>query len=343
MFNIAATFAQKDKPKTVPKNTPYVMHVVKLGETLTKIAKKYEVSQADILKVNPSMTAGSLMPEQIIRIPNIHAPKEVNTSKSSDYKKIPTILDDVKIKEKTKQLPLSNRLHTVEQGQTMYAISKMYGVSVADIQKWNDLSDFNIKIGSQLIVGKVTENVIPAKKENPKEPIQEPKEIKAVVTPIPPKVSSTEKNEPKTITTPIKKQEIKEQLPTDEMTQPVVSDGEKPEIQAADNATQKELAKLYKEIATSKKIKTVRGTGAPMTTSLGAMENVYLAMHKTLPIGTIIKVKNLVNSKIIYAKVIGKLPDTDENKHVIVRYTLGVKMDLQLQNGKCYVQIEYPQ
>ena len=43
MFNITAIFAQKDKPKTVPKNTPYVMHVVKLGETLTKIAKKYEV------------------------------------------------------------------------------------------------------------------------------------------------------------------------------------------------------------------------------------------------------------------------------------------------------------
>jgi hypothetical protein len=80
-----------------------------------------------------------------------------------------------------------------------------------------------------------------------------------------------------------------------------------------------------------------------MTTTLGAMETVYFAMHKSLPIGTIIKIKNLVNSKIIYAKVIGKLPETDENKHVIVRYSLGVKKDLQLQNGKCYVQVEYPE
>ncbi len=343
MFNISATFAQKDKPKTIAKNSPYIMHVVKLGETLTKISKKYEVSQADILKVNPSMTAGSLMPEQIIRIPNIHAPKEANTSKSSDYKKIPTVLDDAKINQKTKQLPFSNRLHTVEQGQTMYAISKMYGVSVSDIQKWNDLSDFNIKIGSQLIVGNNTENEIPVKKENSIEPKQAPKEIKVVATPVPPNVSNTEKKEAKTITPPTKKQEIKEQLPTDEMSQPVISDGEKPEMQAADNATQKELARLYKESSAAKKTTSVRGTGAPMTTSLGAMENVYLAMHKTLPIGTIIKVKNLVNSKIIYAKVIGKLPNTDENKHVIIRYTLGVKMDLQLQNGKCYVQIEYPQ
>jgi hypothetical protein len=64
-------------------------------------------------------------------------------------------------------------------------------------------------------------------------------------------------------------------------------------------------------------------------------------MHKWLPVGTIVKIKNMVNSKIVYAKVIGKLPDIDENKNVIVRYSLGVKKDLQLQNGKCYLQLEY--
>ncbi len=116
---------------------------------------------------------------------------------------------------------------------------------------------------------------------------------------------------------------------------------EKPDIQANDNESQKELAKMFKDKTAAGNIQITKGTGAPMTTTLGAMENVYFAMHKTLPIGTIIKIKNLVNSKIVYAKVIGKLPETDENKHVIVRYSLGVKKDLQLQNGKCYVQIEY--
>ena len=346
IFNISAAFAQKDKPKPIPKNSPYIMHVVKLGETLTKIAKKYEVSTADILKVNPSMTAGNLMSEQIIRIPNLHSSKEVNTSKAADYKKIPTVIDDMKLKEKEKaiSLPPSNRLHTVEQGQTMYAIAKMYGVSVSDIQKWNDLPDYTIKIGSQLIVGKGTENVIPAKKETPIEPKPTPNDIKTAAPPaVLPKASITEKNELKTTVNSPKKPEIKEQLPTDEAVQPAISETEKPETQASDNATQNELAKLYKTAISTKKVTSVRGTGAPMTTSLGAMENVYLVMHKSLPIGTIIKVKNLVNSKIIYAKIIGKLPDTDENKHVIVRYTLGVKKDLQLQNGKCYVQIEYPQ
>ncbi|HOY41726.1 MAG TPA: hypothetical protein PLX60_07685, partial [Chitinophagales bacterium] len=121
------------------------------------------------------------------------------------------------------------------------------------------------------------------------------------------------------------------------------SETQKPDIQASENGNQKELIKLFKDKAAGSKIIVTKGTGAPMTTTLGAMETVYFAMHKSLPIGTIIKIKNLVNSKIIYAKVIGKLPETDENKHVIVRYSLGVKKDLQLQNGKCYVQVEYPE
>ncbi|MBK8345555.1 MAG: LysM peptidoglycan-binding domain-containing protein [Bacteroidetes bacterium] len=43
--------------------------------------------------------------------------------------------------------------HTVAAQETLYAISKKYQVTVAQIQKWNNLPDTNIKIGQQLIVG----------------------------------------------------------------------------------------------------------------------------------------------------------------------------------------------
>ena len=59
--------------------------------------------------------------------------------------------------------------------------------------------------------------------------------------------------------------------------------------------------------------------------------------------GMVIKIKNLVNSKVVYAKVIGKLFDNQDNKNIIVRYSAGVKKDLQLQNGKNYVEIEIPE
>ena len=43
--------------------------------------------------------------------------------------------------------------HTVVAQETLYALSKKYQVTVAEIQTWNKLSDTNIKPGQQLIVG----------------------------------------------------------------------------------------------------------------------------------------------------------------------------------------------
>jgi LysM repeat protein len=212
----------------------------------------------------------------------------------------------------------------------MYAISKMYNITVEDLQQWNNFKDFNLKPGAQIIVSDPNRhtniNQLIEKKEVVKGENLHNKTIK-IKTTEPKKVEISQ-------TEPVK--------PKEDVPENTEMETQKPDIQASDNVTQKDLAKIFKEKAASLTVQTAKGTGAPMTTTLGAMESVYFAMHKWLPIGTIIKIKNLVNSKIVYAKVIGKLPDTDENKHVIVRYSLGIKKDLQLQNGKCYVQIEYP-
>ncbi len=321
------SFGQKTtvKPTVKSKETkasPYVMHVVKFGETLSKIAQKYEVTVTDILKANPSLTNDNLMPEQILRIPNKSNKKVLITSLTNDSISKPK----VKVESTAKNI----KYHTVETGQTLYAISKMYNVKIEDLQKWNALTDYNVKIGSQLVVvdpnGKNNALVVnETTSENKSENLKNTTNTTTIDTK--PKLT-TVKTEPK----PIEPKLDDEQKEVET---------QKPDIQASDNATQKDLAKIYKEKANSGTLQMAKGTGAPMTTTLGAMESVYFAMHKWLPVGTIVKIKNMVNSKIVYAKVIGKLPDIDENKNVIVRYSLGVKKDLQLQNGKCYLQLEY--
>ena len=45
----------------------------------------------------------------------------------------------------------------------------------------------------------------------------------------------------------------------------------------------------------------------------------YLALHRTLPIGSMIEVRNLMNNQKIFVKVVGKLPETGLNKNVLVR------------------------
>ncbi|MCA9463204.1 MAG: LysM peptidoglycan-binding domain-containing protein [Nitrospira sp.] len=42
--------------------------------------------------------------------------------------------------------------HTVEKGETLYRISKQYGVSVQDIKSWNNLPDNTIHVGQKLMI-----------------------------------------------------------------------------------------------------------------------------------------------------------------------------------------------
>jgi len=43
--------------------------------------------------------------------------------------------------------------HVVKPGETVYRISRQYGVTVEKIRKWNNLSDDIIEVGQKLIVG----------------------------------------------------------------------------------------------------------------------------------------------------------------------------------------------
>lgn len=67
--------------------------------------------------------------------------------------------------------------HTVEPGQTLYAISKIYGVSVANIKEWNKLTDNALTVGQELIVGfgtPITEENVDAEEIVNELPVDEP-------------------------------------------------------------------------------------------------------------------------------------------------------------------------
>jgi LysM repeat protein len=47
----------------------------------------------------------------------------------------------------------SSAVHTVKPGETLYRISRQYGVAVDKVRKWNKLPDDIIEVGQKLIVG----------------------------------------------------------------------------------------------------------------------------------------------------------------------------------------------
>jgi LysM repeat protein len=52
------------------------------------------------------------------------------------------------------QTDTTNKLYTVATGDTLYSISRRFGITVEDLKSLNSLSDNNIKIGQKLIVAK---------------------------------------------------------------------------------------------------------------------------------------------------------------------------------------------
>jgi LysM repeat protein len=67
----------------------------------------------------------------------------------------------------------------------------------------------------------------------------------------------------------------------------------------------------------------------------------YLALHKTAPVGTIMQVKNQMNGLSVFVRVIGPLPDTGENENVLVRLSPRAVQKLGTTDAKFRVETSY--
>lgn len=155
VFNIKA---QENTPVQIINGKKYYIYKVESKNTLYSISKRFNVEQEVILNENPEIKDG-LKPGQELKIPVVNATKE------------------------TDKTPLNNKenyiLHNVEQGQTLYAISKQYDVKIEDIIALNPETEKGLKPGMEL--------KIPSKKNEKNviafDPKQQPvKEVKPTIT-----------------------------------------------------------------------------------------------------------------------------------------------------------------
>ena len=54
----------------------------------------------------------------------------------------------------TKPASNGSTIHVVQKTETLYSISKRYGVTTKQIQDWNNMSDNNVKLGQKLVIKK---------------------------------------------------------------------------------------------------------------------------------------------------------------------------------------------
>ncbi|MDZ7716711.1 MAG: LysM peptidoglycan-binding domain-containing protein [Balneolaceae bacterium] len=95
-------------------------HQVQAGETLFSIAKEYNITVQDLRDWN-NLEGNELRVGQSLIVEGDQSTEDTTT-------------------------------HVVEAQETLFSISKRYGVSIPELKSWNNLSDNNLTIGQELII-----------------------------------------------------------------------------------------------------------------------------------------------------------------------------------------------
>jgi membrane-bound lytic murein transglycosylase D len=142
-------------------------HIVKPGETMFSIAKRYNLTVEELRKMNNMSSTASLKANQLLTIgTSTIVTKDEGIAKTPTKKPIsdepigeeelvkpkPIIKDPVTTKPQT---------HVVSSGETLFSISKKYDVSVSQIKEWNNITGNSINSGQRLVVSnKKTSNAV---------------------------------------------------------------------------------------------------------------------------------------------------------------------------------------
>jgi LysM repeat protein len=322
----------------------FVIHSVGEKETLYGISRRYRTSVESILQYNPTADAG-LEIGQILKVPytdkravrtgdgSTHtvAAKETMYSISKAYG---VSIDDIKqwnnltdnalsigqtliIKKSNAAPPQTapspvkvsrNGVHTVAAKETMFSISRQYGITVQQIRDWNKLDGNEISIGQELIVAAPQGE---SSKETPT--------VAQNTTTIPPADNPPIQNTP----SPPSAEGKQQTTSPNAASKPAVNEQTirvTESVKNTDEILQNGLAELIEGTSGNRK---------------------YLALHRTAPIGTIMKVRNEMNNREVFVRVMGKLPDTAVNNKLVIKISKSAYDRLGAIDPRFRVEVTY--
>jgi LysM repeat protein len=297
----------------------FVMHKVEKGQGLYGIARRYGSTVEKIQQANPDAKNG-IKPGQIVLVPYSKHVKAKETVEEKPATKTPAKKttkpkpEPVKDEEDEKPVAPGDEkplYHTVKNKESLLDIALNNKVTMQQIRVWNKLKKDKLKPGQKLIVG------YGAKPEAPEKPEKTPKKPKEVKT-VPPKGKTKA-----------------EKTPNPEKTTKI-----KP---APEKTTKDKRGKTTNTVKSTNTVKKeVNESGMGSWVDDGSIKNeVNLAMHKTAPVGTIIRLKNPMNSKIIYVKVVAELPKTEENENIVIKIGKNTADGLDIRDKVFRVDMTY--
>lgn len=145
-----------------------IKHTVKSGESIYLIAKKYNVTEAEVFELNPKLKGAILPLKAVVQIPN----KNFKTKQKSQLAEKSKLKDK---KDTNSEVLKNSTTHLVTAKETIYSISKKYQISMEALCELNpELKTSTLKVGSRLL--------LPNNNEVPKVEKEDKKEIQAIIT-----------------------------------------------------------------------------------------------------------------------------------------------------------------
>ena len=140
--------------ETTKPLTKIKYHTVRRGDVLGDIAEKYDVSIAEIKRWNKMKGNNVQLGKRLKIVSNVDSSLAENakSKKTQIVKEDKVIAQNDKVAKSEPNNIAEDKAeeHVVKQGETLTTIAKMYRLYVADLKKWNNLKDSNIKLGEKL-------------------------------------------------------------------------------------------------------------------------------------------------------------------------------------------------
>lgn len=150
--------AKKIQPSTTRQ---VIEHQVVAKQTLYSISKMYGVEKEEIIRLNPEIENGIIKIGQILRIPVLDKTKaqvQDNVAKQINSDKT-TVQHEVKAQQPVLPKKKYVTYEVKSRKETLYGISKQFGVSINEIIEANPYAQDGIKKGDILQIPVVEENI----------------------------------------------------------------------------------------------------------------------------------------------------------------------------------------
>jgi len=308
----AQTYAQKLMVHGASPNL-YLEHKVAAKETWYSIGRLYNLIPKDIAAFNKSSLNKSLAIGQGLRIPLNDFNFSQDGNKANDEVFLPVY-------------------HPVADKEWMYRISTNHNkVPVANLEKWNSITNNDLKPGMQVVVGflKVKKGQSPlASKGTSKIPMA----VKPTVTAD--TKSDVVRKDPIPEVKSLPQDVDKSESNNKQETKPITTS-----IPTSNNPSSYKggyFRQMYKDAGN-----TSTGNAGVFRSTSGWNDGKYYALMNNVPIGTIVKVTFPSTNKTVYAKVLGQLPEMRESNGLSLRISDAAASELGVAINKFYVDVKY--